>query len=73
VGLVAAITTWIAGIPMVQVGALVVSGALLIGLSRLKFDAANGMSASVAAAYRLLDRSSASRSMIEAQGAGTPR
>lgn len=56
VGIVAAISTWLFGIPVVQVGVLVVSGALLFALSRVRFSVTSGMSTAVAAAYKLLDR-----------------
>lgn len=56
VGVVAAISTWLFGIPGAQVVGLVVGGALLFALSRVRFASANAMSSSVAAAYKLLDR-----------------
>lgn len=56
VGVVAAISTWLFGIPMLQVGALAVSGAVIFALSRAKVTSANALSASVAVAYKLLDR-----------------
>lgn len=58
VGIVTVISTWLFGIPVVQVGALVVGGGLLIALSRMNFATNNAMSTSVAAAYKLLDRAS---------------
>ena len=56
VGVVAVISTWLFGIPVVQVGALVDGGGLLFALSRVEFAATNAMSTSVATAYKLLDR-----------------
>ena len=56
IGAFAAIYAWLVGVPVVQVGALVVGGALLFALSRVKFKIANAMSASVTAAYKLLER-----------------
>ena len=56
VGIIAAISTWLFGIPVVEVGALVIGGGLLFALSRVEFAATNAMSTSVATAYKLLDR-----------------
>lgn len=56
VGVFATISTWALGIPVVQVGALAVGGALLFGLSRMNFTSSNAMSATIAVAYKLLDR-----------------
>lgn len=56
VGLFAVISTWLLGIPVVQVGALAVGGVVLFALSRVKLSASNAMSMSVATAYKLLDR-----------------
>jgi hypothetical protein len=56
VGLLVAASTWLFGIPMVQVGALAVGGGLLLALSRVEFKPTNAMSASISVAYRLLDR-----------------
>lgn len=61
VGIVAVISTWLFGIPVVQVGALVVGGGLLFALSRVEFAATNAMSTSVATAYKLLDRATEQR------------
>jgi hypothetical protein len=54
-GVAAAIGTFLFGVPVAQVAALVVGGALLAALSRVKFTGTNAMSACIAIAYRLLD------------------
>ena len=56
VGVLAAIHTWLLGIPVVQVGALATGGAVLLALSRIKLTPTNAMSASVSVAYKLLER-----------------
>lgn len=56
VGVWVTFTTWLLGIPVVQVGALAVGGALLFGLSRMNFTSSNAKSATIAVAYKLLDR-----------------
>ncbi|WP_029525468.1 hypothetical protein [Polaromonas glacialis] len=58
VGIMVWITTAFVGIPMVQVGALAVAGGLLFGLSRMDFASSNAKSATIAVAYKLLDRCS---------------
>lgn len=58
VGIIAWITTAFMGIPMVQIGALAVAGGLLFGLSRMDFAPSNAKSATIAIAYKLLDRRS---------------
>lgn len=59
VGVIAAMTTWTLGIPVAQVGGLFVGGALLFGVSRMDFTPSNAMSATIATAYKLLDRQAA--------------
>lgn len=56
VGIIAWITTALFGIPIAQVAALAVAGGLLFGLSRMNFAPANAKSATIAVAYKLLDR-----------------
>lgn len=60
VGVLAAISTWLFGIPGAQVGALAVGGTLLFALSRVKLVSTNAMSVSVATAYKLLERTAKS-------------
>ena len=73
VGIVAVVSTWLLGIPVVQVGALVVGGGLLFALSRVEFAATNTMSASVAAAYKLLDRAAEQGENSTQRIDGSPR
>ena len=56
VGVWTVVTTWLFGVPMGPVAALAVPGVIIVALSTVEFDTTNGMSASVAAAYKLLDR-----------------
>lgn len=62
VGVVTAISTFLFGIPWLSVGVLVIPGALLIALSRVKFGSRHAMTTCVKLAYRLLqDRQEAVR------------
>lgn len=67
VGAIAAVAAWLVGIPAGQVAALILSGALVVALSRLKLRVTDGMSASVAAAYKLLDRTAKNAQSPKAQ------
>ena len=60
VGIIAWLTTWWVGIPLLQVAGLAVAGGLLFGLSRMDFSPSNAKSATIAVAYKLLDRHAAS-------------
>lgn len=59
IGIVAIVSTWLFGIPFIQVLSLVIGGGLLFVMSRANFSSTNAMSTSVAMAYKLLDRTAA--------------
>lgn len=56
VGVWASFHTWAMGVPVLQVWALVASGALLLALSRYTFRDAHAMTTCVKLAYKLLER-----------------
>lgn len=55
VGLATSISIFLFGIPWLSVGALVIPGAIMIGLTRYKFTNKHAMSACVKMAYKLLE------------------
>jgi hypothetical protein len=55
VGVATSISIFMFGIPWISVGALVIPGAILLGLSRYKFSNKHAMSTCVKMAYKLLE------------------